>query len=47
MTNAIALVLAALILGAFALDAFWLHWDLPLILGREFTALVDRLIFWH
>ncbi len=28
-------------------DRFWLHWDLPLFLGKRFVAFVEYLSFWR
>lgn len=47
MTNIIALVLAALIVGLFALDASVLHWNLPLTIGRMVAHLIEWLSFWR
>ena len=47
MTNLIALVLAVLILGMFALDATVLHLDLPVLVGREMLRLIEWVSFWR
>ena len=47
MTNKIALVLALLILGLFVLDAALLHWNLPLLVGRQMLHLVEWVSFWR
>lgn len=47
MTTQIALILAALILALFLADAFWLHWGLPVFLGKQFASLINYLIFWR
>lgn len=47
MTNRIAFVLAALIVALFVADAFWLHWDLPVYLGKKFADLIEYLSFWR
>lgn len=47
MTNQIAIALAALILGLLLLDHFWLHWGIPLYLGKQFADLVEYLSFWR
>ncbi len=47
MTNTLALVLIALVAGLLLLDAQWLHWNLPLMAGREFVRLVEWLSFWR
>ena len=45
MTNKIALVLALLILGLLVLDTTMLHWNLPLLIGREMLGLVEWVSF--
>ncbi len=47
MTDRIALVLAILILAAFAADHFYFHFGLLVFLGRKLTAFVDFLQFWR
>lgn len=47
MTNLLVLLLSLLIVGVFALDVTWLHWDLPLRAGRQFVAMVDWIEFWR
>ena len=47
MTNKIALVLALLITGLFVLDAAMLHWNLPLLVGRQMLHLVEWVSFWR
>ncbi|MFD1880404.1 hypothetical protein [Paracoccus pacificus] len=47
MTNTIAIVLALAIVSVFVADAYWLHWNLPLFLARNFAALVDYVSFWR
>lgn len=47
VTNLIALVLAVLILGMFALDATVLHLDLPVLVGREMLRLIEWVSFWR
>lgn len=47
MTNKIALVLALLILGLFVLDAALLHWNLPLLVGRQMLHFVEWVSFWR
>lgn len=47
MTNTIAIVLIALIAGVLLLDAQVLHWNLPLVVAREFVRLVEWLSFWR
>lgn len=47
MTNMIALVLALMVLGLFVLDAAVLHWNLPLLIGREMLAFIEWVSFWR
>lgn len=47
MTNSIALVLALMILGLFALDATVLHLGLAVQIGKLFAQLVEWVSFWR
>ena len=47
MTNGIALVLALMVVGIFALDAAVLHWNLPLLVGRQMLSLIEWFSFWR
>lgn len=47
MTNQITIVLVLLVLGLFAADALVLHWNLPLLAGKEFAGLIEYLSFWR
>lgn len=47
MTNAIAITLVMLIAAVFVLDAALLHWDLPVVLGRQFVGFVEWASFWR
>ena len=47
MTNAIAAVLALMIIALFAVDHFWLHLGLPLFLARQFAQLIEYVSFWR
>ncbi|WBU55624.1 hypothetical protein [Paracoccus sediminicola] len=47
MTTRIAVIIFVLILALFAADALWLHWNLPVFLGKRFLALVEYLSFWR
>ncbi|WP_170295070.1 hypothetical protein [Paracoccus aestuariivivens] len=47
MTNVIAICLGLLILALFAADALFLHWDLPVFLGKQFAELIEYLSFWR
>ena len=47
MTNAIALTLAAIILGVFALDALVLHQGLTLHVARLVAELIEWVSFWR
>ncbi|WP_169712119.1 hypothetical protein [Paracoccus contaminans] len=47
MTNAIALVIATMIVALFLLDAGVLHWGLPVLVGRSVAQLIEWLSFWR
>jgi hypothetical protein len=47
MTNSIAIALLVLILGLFALDQSWLHWDLPLLAARSVDDFIEHVSFWR
>lgn len=47
MTNSIAIVLLALFLGFFVLDATMLHQGYALQLARVFVRFVEWLSFWR
>lgn len=47
MNNKVALVLAILIAGLFAADAFYLDWNLPVFLGKKLSELSQWLAFWR
>ncbi|WP_195759800.1 hypothetical protein [Paracoccus sp. S-4012] len=47
MTNTLAIILALVIGGLLILDAQLLHWNLPLLVGREFVRLVEWASFWR
>lgn len=47
MTTSNVFTIVALILMIFVADALWFHWDLPLLVGREFVAFVEYLSFWR
>lgn len=47
MNNQVAITIAVLIIGIFALDYFWLHMDLPVLAGKMFDRLVDYVTFWN
>lgn len=47
MSHTTAFVLALLILGIFALDAWVLDWDLPVLIGRQGLRLLEYLAFWR
>lgn len=46
MTNALAIILALLILGGLVLDLTF-DWGGSLFLARRFTDLVEWLVFWR
>lgn len=47
MTNTLALILATLIIGFFALDYFVLHLDAGPVLLRKIIELIQILAFWR
>ncbi|MBK4215289.1 hypothetical protein JJJ17_05045 [Paracoccus caeni] len=47
MTNSIAITLFFLIVAIFAVDHFWLHQDLPLIVAKSFDSFIEYLSFWR
>lgn len=47
MTNGIVIALALAIAAAFALDALWLHLDLPVLAGKAALDLIDWVSFWR
>lgn len=47
MTNTIAITLFILIAGLLLLDQTVLHWNLPVVIGREFVGFVEWLSFWR
>lgn len=47
MTTGNVITLFVLILMIFVADALWLHWNLPVLIGREFVNFVEYLSFWR
>jgi hypothetical protein len=47
MTNRIALFVALFIVGVFVADHFYLHWNLPVFLGRELMDLTELVAIWR
>ncbi len=47
MTNRVAIWLALVIAAVYAADRIWLHWDLPILIGRYLVGLIDYLAFWR
>ncbi len=47
MTNRIALVLGLMILALFIADAIFLHWNLPVVMGKKIAELIEYLSFWR
>ena len=47
MTNTLAFILAALIIGFLALDHFVLEWGVPAFVMRRLIVLIDYLAFWR
>ena len=42
-----ALSIALLIIGIFALDRFYLEWNLPVILGTQLVNVLEWMAFWR
>lgn len=47
MTQTLAIWIAGLLLVFLAVDAFWLGWNVPLVLGRHLVLLVNWMAFWR
>ena len=47
MTNRIAATICLAILALFLADAFVLHWNLPVFLGKQIASLIEYLSFWR
>lgn len=47
MTNTIAIWLAVLIVGFFALDYVVLGWDMPTFLMQQLIRLTEYIAFWR
>jgi len=47
MTNSLALVLGFLIIALFVVDYFFLHWGIPLFVGKKFADLSEFIAFWR
>ena len=47
MTNGIALTLVLMVAALFLADAFFLHWNLPVFLGKQMAAMIEFLSFWR
>lgn len=47
MTTGNVITIFILIVLLLVADAVWLHWDLPLLIGREFVRFVEYLSFWR
>lgn len=47
MTTGNVITIFVLILTIFVADAFWLHWNLPVWIGKEFVGFVEYLSFWR
>ncbi|SDE18304.1 hypothetical protein SAMN05421538_104251 [Paracoccus isoporae] len=44
-SNVFTIFLAVVLL--FVADAIWLHWNLPVEIGKRFVAFVEYLSFWR
>lgn len=47
MTNTIAWMLAALIVGILCVDIFYFGWDLHIFLFRKMNDLIEWMAFWR
>ncbi|WBU52553.1 hypothetical protein [Paracoccus sp. SCSIO 75233] len=47
MTTANVITIFLLIVALLIADALWLHWNLPVEVGRRFVALVEYVSFWR
>ena len=47
VTTRNVITIFVLILLIFAADALWLHWGLPLFIGKRCVAFVEYLSFWR
>lgn len=47
MTNSNVITIFLLIVLIFVADAVWFHWNLPVLVGREFAGFVEYLSFWR
>ncbi|MFV0410573.1 MAG: hypothetical protein ACK5LJ_13050 [Paracoccus sp. (in: a-proteobacteria)] len=47
MTTRNVITIFLLIVLLFVVDALWLHWDLPLLIGRQFADFIEYLSFWR
>ncbi|PRX38237.1 hypothetical protein SAMN05216257_103237 [Meinhardsimonia xiamenensis] len=47
MTNRLAIALGLVIIALVTADHFWLHWNLPVFVGRRLLAAIEYLAFWR
>ncbi|MDO5641568.1 MAG: hypothetical protein Q4G26_04165 [Paracoccus sp. (in: a-proteobacteria)] len=47
MSTSNVMWIVGLILLILLADRLWLHWDLPVLVGREFVGFVEYLSFWR
>ena len=47
VTTRNVITIFVLILLIFAADALWLHWGLPVFVGKQFVGFVEYLSFWR
>ena len=47
MTNKLAIWLGGLIVAVVLVDHFWVHFGLPVFLGRKLLAVIEYVSFWR
>ncbi|WBU63368.1 hypothetical protein [Paracoccus aerodenitrificans] len=47
MTTGNVITIFVLIVLLFVADALWLHWNLPVEVGKRFVGFVEYLSFWR
>ncbi|WP_456389207.1 hypothetical protein [Profundibacter sp.] len=47
MTNKLAIIFGLVIIAIFLADHYWLHWNLPIMLGKKLALLTEYIAFWR
>ncbi len=47
MTNKLALIFGFVIVAIFLADYIYFHWELPVMLGKKLSALIEYIAFWR